>query len=105
MTLRERISADMAQILTGEFAEDVTIGGRTVKAVVSREPAPEPGNEIASDGSSARAVVYVAAADYPSPARGDLLTDASGVVWKVVRSSPLPGLSRAVCVSDENPWG
>lgn len=105
MSFREQVEADMASILGGEFSEEVTIAGNTVQAVISREPGPDSGNEISSEGSSARAVIFVAVSDVPSLARGDVIRDQNGVDWRVVRSAPLPGISRLICVSGENPWG
>lgn len=105
MSFQEQVEADIASILGGEFSEKVMVSGKTVNAVISRDPGPESGNEISSDGSSFRAVVYVAKSDYPSPQRGDLIQDEYGVGWRVIQSAPLPGLSRLVCVAEENPWG
>jgi hypothetical protein len=105
MNFREQAEIDMSALLGGEFSEAVTIGGKSVNAVVSREAGPDSGNEISSEGSSERAVIFVGQSDYSSPRRGDIIRDQHGVDWRVIRSSPLPGLSRLICVSGENPWG
>ncbi len=105
MNFEDQVRADLETLLGGEFAEDVEIDGETVSAVVSRDAAPESGNEVAPEGSSARATVFLSAEGVEKPRRGDVVRDSEGVVWKVVQVQPLPGAYSLVCVSEENPWG
>ncbi len=105
MNFKDQVRADLETLLGGEFAEDVEINGTMVSAVVSRDAAPESGNETTSEGSSARATVFLSAEDVDKPQRGDVVRDSGGVVWKVVQVQPLPGAYSLLCVSEENPWG
>jgi hypothetical protein len=105
MNFKDQVRADLETLLGGEFAEDVEIEGAMVSAVVSRDAAPESGNELASEGSSARATVFLSAKEVDKPQRGDVVKDSGGVVWKVVQVRPLPGAYSLLCVSEENPWG
>jgi hypothetical protein len=88
MGLKEQIAADVEACVlnTDELAETVTVNGSTAAvAVVEVGEDPASGNGIGSEGSAAKAKIWISAEVLPTPNGSDTIAQASGRVWRVIR--------------------
>jgi len=106
MSLKDQIAADVASVFlnTGELAETVQINGSgSAVAVVEVGEDPAKGNGVGSQGSAAKARIWVSAEDLPNPNGSDTIAQASGRVWRVIRviSAVAESLWCLECAADE----
>jgi hypothetical protein len=106
MSLKDQIAADVASVIlnTGELAETVTVNGSTAAvAVVEVGEDPAKGNGVGSEGSAAKARIWISAEDLPTPNGSDTIAQASGRVWRVIRILSAVGddLWCLECAADE----
>ena len=106
MTLKTQIAADIQAVFlnTDELAETVTVNGSAqAVAVVEVGEDPAKGNGVGSDGTAAKAHVWISAEDLPNPNGGDTIAQASGRVWRVIRviSAVAESLWCLECAADE----
>lgn len=105
MTLKQQIAADAAVFFNaGEFAESATYNGTSIEVIPEIGQTLQPGNTVDSDGTSARALFWVKAADVAAPDSGDMIVH-DGKEWQVVRIAESDGTVHYLeCIGDVSPY-
>lgn len=106
MTLKARMAADARNVFlnTDEFAESISVNDATIPAVVTIGQTNAKGDEIQPDGSSDRATVEVAVADWPDPKQTDKIL-IGGKRWYFARIESTDGAMMAIsCVTKQSAY-
>jgi hypothetical protein len=107
MTHKSQMVADVATFLnTDENADLVYYNAATapIAAVVEFGEDAGKGNAFSSQGSAARAFIFVSAANVPTPAVGDRFVFGT-TTWRMDRMAESDGIMHKLeCSSSESPW-
>lgn len=118
MSLKSQIIQDSTNVFlnTEEFADIINYNGAVIKSVIEIGADRAKGNDFSSNGSSARAIFWVAAVDIECPTPGDMIriiemdflsptltVDISVINWSVAKILESGGGMHALeCTSSES---